>query len=90
MPDDTLPMLDRLRRRAEVASDQFSGCRRIEAYVDGEVEWTIGHTDDRVLLALGDAKPAELTAVDASALADALALRAGKLSPGSNQCRDSG
>jgi hypothetical protein len=75
-------MLDRLIRRAAVANEQFQGCRRVEAYVDGDdVEWTIGHNDERVLLALGDAAAVALTAGEASALADALALRAGKLAP---------
>jgi hypothetical protein len=75
---DTEPMLDRLRRRQAIVNEQFAGCRRVETCVDG-VEWTIGHTDERVLLALGDSEPVELTADEASALAEALALRAAKL-----------
>ena len=71
-------MLDRLRRRTVLAESDFAGCRRVEAYVDG-AEFTIGDNSSTVLLALGDAKPVELTADAADALAAALALRAGKL-----------
>lgn len=80
MPSET--MLDRLRRRSTIANEHFAGCRRVEAHVDGDIEWTIGHDAERVLLALEDAKPVRLTTDEAIELANALALRAAKVRQG--------
>jgi hypothetical protein len=78
MPAEDVPMLDRVARRAAAAAEHFVGCRRVEVHVDG-VEWTIGHDAERVLLALADDEPVALTADEASELAAALLVRAGKI-----------
>jgi hypothetical protein len=80
MGSDSEPMLDRLRHRATTAEEHFTGCRHLEVGFD--VDWTIGDTGARVLLALGDAAPVELTAGQAEALAGALAVRAAKVGAG--------
>ena len=72
-------MLDRVKRRSMMANQHFADCRRIEAHVHGDAEWTIGHNDERVLLALEDTQPVALTADDADKFAAALALRAEKV-----------
>jgi hypothetical protein len=84
LPSEPDTMLDRARRRASAAADDFAACRRVEIHTEGP-EWTIGErppTDERpgaVLLALADAKPVELTGEEADELAKALALRAASL-----------